>query len=251
MHEREKPVKKTLSGGPSLIFAMARRMLVWDDESYIGMNDSYSTQSNNAAAPVGTAPRHQKPFATKDLTLPRWHPHDGISDSNSSFRSKPPLMNSLGYAGVIRRNSRKRGQGYWRHALRTYERMIKMEKLNDSTRGISRDIVHHEAALVACAKLGLWKDALVIFNEVVSTKKHSNAANAPSNRNEVKVTDNMVFSLVSACVRGSKAGKKADLTLEERREPLDALEKVLLTIEVGQNTQSFASCIFHFVQVSY
>ena len=35
---------KTLSGGPSLIFSMAQRMLIWDDELY---NDASSPNNNN------------------------------------------------------------------------------------------------------------------------------------------------------------------------------------------------------------
>ena len=153
---------------PDLISKMARRMLVWPMEQ---------DKPQRASPP-----------------LPRWHPHGGIADVNPQFRTKPPPMDGQGYAGTIWRNARKRNKpSLWRHALRTYTDMA-----------VPRDTIHHEGALLACAKLGLWQEALDIYKDV--------DANA-------KITDNMIMSLVKACVRTNT------------REPLDAARDVALAMQ--------------------
>jgi len=190
---------ETIGGGSATIFEMARRMLVWDQPN------GGSKNGNSKEA--------------KDGVLPRWHPHSGISDVNPSFRTKAPVMNNQGYAGTIWRNVRKRNKpSLWRHALRTYDQM---EGAGESTSGvlrIERSTVHHEGALLACAKLGLWKKSLDVFQAVES------------------VTDNMLLSVVKACVRASKRLRREETTLEERRAPLDAAVKI---IEDTQSKQDF------------
>lgn len=97
---------------------MARKMLVWD-EGYQGNNDS--SFSNNDGS---DSDKYDDDVDDNMMPLPRWHPIAGISDENPSFRKKPPAMNSMGYAGSIRRNSRKRNSSsMWNYALRTYRRV--------------------------------------------------------------------------------------------------------------------------------
>lgn len=205
-----------------MIFAMARRMLVWDDENYQGRNDTGSSRSQ-----------------TKEASpLPRWRPHGGISDYNPSFRKKAPAMNSMGYAGVIRRNSRKRNKpAMWRYSLRTYERM-------STTKKIPQRAVHHEAALVACSKLGLWRDALELFEAV---EQQSTIKGGKSG-----ITDNMLFSLIRSCVRASRMMKKTELMslstvtnttipiIAQQREPLDVARDVLSRLEHKHGIQVVA-----------
>lgn len=197
-----KPLVKTLGGGTSLMFEMARRMLVWDNPK----------QKN---------------------ILPRWHPHSGISDVNPSFRTQSPIMNNQGYAGTIWRNVRKRGKpSLWRYALRTYNRMKELEEdSKNSVLKIERSNVHHEGAMLACAKLGLWQEALDIYRYVEETATTNPTQVATTRRRKaVCVTDNMLLSVVSACVRGSQH-VNAQASLQERRAPLDAAVHVLLEME--------------------
>lgn len=169
-----------------MIFAMARRMLVWDE--------------------------------AKSNPTPRWHPHAGISDVNPAFRTESPIMSSQGYAGTIWRNVRKRNKpSLWRHALRTYDRMRVVETTGNVLK-IEQTAVHHEGAMLACAKLGLWKEALQIY---LSVEK----------QNKKEITDNMILSLIKACVRGCKKLDGEEHSLEERRIPLDEAFKVLETID--------------------
>jgi hypothetical protein len=120
-------------------------------------------------------------------TPPRWHPTIGISDVNPQFRNKSPDMNEAGFAGIIIRHVRKKKPSMWKYALRTYDNMdLKVAKSN----------IHHEGALVACAKLGLWERALEIFKTVQS-----------SLRSDCFVTDSMVFSVVKASVRAARASR--------------------------------------------
>ena len=190
--QKQPALIETIGGGTTMIFEMARRMLVWDESE------------------------------RKSNTLPRWHPHSGVSDVNPSFRTQSPIMNNQGYASTIWRNVRKRNKpSLWRYALRTYDRME--EAANDtktSVLRIERNWIHHEGALLACAKLGLWKEALDIF-ETIQTEE----------RQKIGVTDHMVFSLVKACVRGSKALKASENSLEQRRAPLDAAAAALAAME--------------------
>lgn len=195
---------ETIGGGSATIFEMARRMLVWDQPNGGSENGNFKE--------------------AKDGVLPRWHPHSGISDVNPSFRTKAPVMNNQGYAGTIWRNVRKRNKpSLWRHALRTYDQM---EGAGESTSGvlrIERSTVHHEGALLACAKLGLWKKSLDVFQAVES------------------VTDNMLLSVVKACVRASKKLRREETTLEERRAPLDAAVKIIEDTQVSRDCFIFGS----------
>lgn len=208
-NDNEKPLVKTLGGGTSLMFEMARKMLVWDVDN---------KDTNNSKQQQGGV-------------LPRWHPHAGISDVNPAFRTQSPIMNNQGYAGIIWRNVRKRDKpSLWRYALRTYNRMKQLE--HDSSTSplkIERTNVHHEGALLACDKLGLWQEALEIYHHVEQTATTNQTVVATTRRRKaVCVTDNMLLSLVSACVRGSKQMDKVSTSIEERRAPLDAATQVLL-----------------------
>jgi hypothetical protein len=236
------PLQKTLTGGPSLVFEMARRMLVWDEDKI--MNDSSTSQQ-------------QQPAKKRARTvLPRWHPHSGISDVNPSFRSSPPVMNNAGYAGVIRRNSRKRGKpGMWRHSLRMYQSMraseLQLAQNTTSTQSrkrliIQRSNIHFEGALVSCSKLGLWKKAMQIYHEVEGKSDlEDGRAEIRQQRSRgkfhVAVTDTMIQSLVSACVKASRRKRRQTMetrdgpmfTIDERREPLDAVRQVLFEMDVS------------------
>jgi len=247
------PMQQTLSGGPALIFAMARRMLVWEDESYEG---DPNTRNSGPYKSIGSSESKSQTSITASSSktrtvLPRWHPHDGIADNNPYFRSEQPLMNNRGYAGVIRRNSRKRGKiSLWRHAIRVYDKMRTLEEEGGGELRIRRGTEHHEAALVAYAKLGLWRDSLRIYTELanldvdntnsisyVAPDDSSDSRSKYFNRPEIisedgskeKVTDNMILSIISACVRGSKS-KKYD-SPKERRAPLDAAKDIVFAME--------------------
>jgi len=278
-------LQETLSGGPSLIFAMARRMLVWDDEGYVGQNDTYrpdgraaKQQQQQKSPPVVDAGAGAAVTATPPTkkVLPRWHPHPGISDVNPSFRKQAPVMNNAGYLGAIRRNARKRSKpSLWRYSLRVYDRMRQIEAEQASGQSkrklrIKRTRGHHEGALVACGKLGLWREALRIYGEVVREEREAmsvlfegdvaedaDAATKAAIRGKVQekglgVSDGMIMALVRACVRGSKAktttttmtattteGKTGESSESSRnelahkrgREPLDAARDVLLSLE--------------------
>ena len=208
--------QKTLGGGEGLIFAMARRMLVWEEKE-----------------------ENKKP---KPVVLPRWHPHSGISDVNPSFRTQAPIMNNQGYAGIIWRNVRKRDKpSLWRHALRTYERMkgLEQSQKNGAALKIQRCTIHYEGALLACAKLALWQEALQIYKE--ATESEIKTVNQRASL-RVQITDNMVMSLISACVRGCKKMNGGEATVKERRVPLDAVRDVLLKLEVRQLVVKATGC---------
>ncbi len=252
---------RTLSGGPSEIFSMARRMMVWNEDfGYSSTSSSTSSSSTSSTSSLS------KP-------LPRWHPHEGIADSNPSFRSKPPLMNNKGFALLIRRNSRKRNkQSLWRHAYRTYNKMKAIEEEQSTGNGssskivIMRHVLHYEAALVSCAKLGLWREALNIFQEVEdkmekqklqsttianAAMETSSTTTAPTTMkrktSKIIVTDNMILSIISACVRGSKIKDEGEdnqsqnninnkiISIQKRREPLDIARNILLSMEEKYN----------------
>lgn len=184
------------------MFEMARRMLVWDNPK----------QKN---------------------ILPRWHPHSGISDVNPSFRTQSPLMNNQGFAGTIWRNVRKRDKpSLWRYSLRTYNRMKSLETdSKNSVLKIERTNVHHEGAMLACAKLGLWQECLDIYRYVQETSTTDPTAVATTRRRKaVCITDNMLLSVVSACVRGCKLVNK-QASVDEKRAPLDAALEILTNME--------------------
>ncbi|CAB9522114.1 expressed unknown protein [Seminavis robusta] len=218
--QETEPVR-TLGGGADMIFAMARQMLLWED-----------TAEDPQAEKV-------QPFSSP-AALPRWRPIRGVSDANPAFRTSAPPMNSQGYAGTIWRNVRKANKpSLWRHALRTYDRMgyntattTKAGAATAEGLKVQRTNLHHEGALVACAKLGLWKKAIAIYKTVQEEERQSRIPNT-----SVFVTENMVLSLIRACVRASKQHQLQDTdetelkTLEERRAPLDACLEILLEME--------------------
>jgi len=165
--------------------------------------------------------------------------------------------------------------------------------LSSSKMVIRRHVVHFEAALVSCSKLGLWREALSIYDDVLSVveeqrvvqqqiAKRESLGGGMSNSNSVGyvfvktsdatttstvrrkvpriiVTDNMILSIVAACVRGSKRkniissdvgtvnskgnsntkNNKNNIDKEEerkiRREPLDAARNILLSMEEQHN----------------
>jgi hypothetical protein len=201
---------RTLAGGPALIFEMARKSMLFVREA------DASTAAANSGETNGS---------TK-----RWYPYSGVQENNPSFRTQPPVMSNQAFAKTIWRNVRKRKQGYWRHALRTYDRMSILEKDHNFPH-IQRSNTHHEGAMLACAKLGLWQRALEIFhcvyqlqleaqnttaafastgqvNGVATSAKQSQAIRSrngdSTKRKKVSVTDDMVLSLVKACVRSSQ-----------------------------------------------
>lgn len=100
--------------------------------------------------------------------------------------------------------------------------------------------IHHEGALLATAKLGLWERALQIFRrvqeeEATLRKRHSNngsSDSAASSRQSfsVHVTEHMVSSVVRACVRAVRRDTKA-APLEERRRPLDEARSILKEVK--------------------
>ena len=268
---------RTLSGGPSLIFSMARRMLVWDDELYQGLNDA-SRDGEGERTILATA------LSNDSITAPRWRPspelQKSISNVNPAFRTSSPIMTSAGYAAILRRNSRKKMKpSMWRHSLRVYEKMGQLEKIKingkseNKKKAIRRKTVHHEAALVAASKLGMWEEAINIYRYVeelpaIQTRKVPKAVvgigdgsvAAPTVKTNIErtsaITDNMILSVISACVKGSKVKRSVSLitnpaineagsvnntktgtmmrllTIEERRRPLDEVRNILLSIEV-------------------
>jgi len=238
---------ETLNGGPSLIFAMARRMLFWDDDDVDEDNDgsrprrkrtnnnrNYAKNNNDNNDKARPKPiRIPRP---KEKIVPRWHLYDGIADANPSFRMEPPAMNNRGYASTIRRNSRKRGKvSLWRHALRIYDKMkaeeleqqqlVRNKQHHPSTATILRTTEHFEAASVACAKLGLWREALGIYREIVDMGTNGG-------RKDLDVTDNLMLSLVGACVRAARMRRKQGFAADEQRAPLDAVRDILVRLEV-------------------
>merc|ERR1712232_1234996 len=105
--------------------------------------------------------------------------------------------------------------------------------------------IHYEGALLACAKLGLWQRALQMFTNVMEgqalsssssrgggRKSHKKKHNS-QNKVNVYVTDDMILSLIRACVRGSKGTDFDSIhdTSEARKVPLDSARDVVLNIE--------------------
>jgi len=262
MNSSTAPIK-TLSGGVSLIFSMARRMLLWDDEEYYHQqyNDASPTSDSNLSSTSNVPP------------LPKWRPYEGIADLNPSFRSEAPVMNNVGYAQTLRRNSRKKGkESLWRYALRIYGKMREIELEQEEQRmiiprgdnsnhddemvgenidpyRIQRTTEHFEAALVACAKLGLFREAMKIYQEVLDKvaakrakttmevedtvlltdslkiKKSKTEVIAAKRKyvdtTRVRVTQNMILSLIKACVR------QRSINEDERIHSLDLVRCVL------------------------
>ena len=148
------PRRTTLSGGPTLIFEMARRMLVWDDELYDNsgtmLNDassfnsspskqrgtisSYTSQRFTSFPPTSSSSvpsSYTNPLSTP---VPKWRPtnirRQSVSDINPAFRTSSPIMTSAGYLGILRRNSRKKNKpSMWKHCLRVYNKMAELESI--------------------------------------------------------------------------------------------------------------------------
>ena len=116
---------------------------------------------------------------------------------------------------------------------------------NRKKKRIRRTTSHHEAALVAASKLGMWEEAFRIYRSVEQQQGGG-------------ITDNMILSVIGACVRrssikyatisdennpnvvgggddnrspGRHSGSMRTLTVEERRRPLDAARRILLSLE--------------------
>jgi hypothetical protein len=220
---------RTLSGGPSLIFEMARRMLVWDDELYQGLNDA-SPSDDSKTALLNTLSDN----TIASIHTPRWRPspilQKSISNVNPAFRTSSPIMTNAGYAGILRRNSRKKSKpSMWRHVLRVYDKMAELEKIKIESldergrrkKAIQRKTVHHEAALVAASKLALWEEAVKIFRVVEESRKPAvgdvsignttDGMQAVEKRRKSVVTDNMILSVISACVKGSRVKRTTSM----------------------------------------
>ena len=233
---------RTLGGGADMIFEMARQMLLWDETEDALQFQQQPKQPSLAKSPTANTNSNAK---TRKATtvLPRWHPIRGVSDANPSFRTAAPMMNSQGYAGTIWRNVRKANKpSLWRHALRTYDRMgqkpaktaassgaptsgVGSDTTNDNTLKVPRTNVHHEGALVACAKLGLWQKALQIYRDVEEQQER------PTSYQKVFISDNMVLSLIRSCVLASRRTPSASETTTIRRASLDTCLEVLLEME--------------------
>jgi len=297
---KDKNLQETISGGPSTIMTMARRMLVWDDQDYqLGrvLNDSSQGQTQNLqqsssslmpitdANDIANSPAiATTKFINRSKVLPRWHPHEGIADSNPNFRTKSPLMNNRGYAAVIMRNSRKNNQpGLWRHSYRTYVNMRDIElqqiqmqlELDNNEKGhdkntvaarpsklkIRRENRHFQGALVACAKLGLWREALFIYQEMeelqllqqpsndidndapqTSTSSQT-ATNKKRKRKTIIIDKYMILSIIRACIRGMKYRVQHGAPLSDSREPLDAIGEIIRAKEEHAQSQLALSTV--------
>ena len=136
----------------------------------------------------------------------RWYPHSGIADVNDNFRTQSPIMNNKGFEKIIWKNARKKNKpSQWKYALRTYDRMALLE--GDPNFGqIKRLNIHHEGAMQACAKLGLWQRALEIYHYVYQQEmgEEIQRAGKDEKSTSVYVTDDMVLSLVRSTVRASR-----------------------------------------------
>lgn len=259
---------RPLAGGPSLIFAMAQRLNLWDEI----VNDSsehlpYS--STNRASSSTTL--------SSSSSLPRFRQssQQGISNVNPNFRTTPPLMNKKGYASSIIRNARKKKKpSLWRYSLRTYQKLKSIELMNhcnnnnnDTSTGLKdsmnddiqtiasnssnsytqsgtsksslmiyRENEHFQGVLVAVAKLGLWQEALDIYNElqelvdmqkIKSNDGTTDGASPVKRRKELKINHSIVVSVIDACVRGMK--------LSHNREPLDRALEIILSVKERHN----------------
>jgi hypothetical protein len=245
----EQPIVQTIAGGTSLIFAMARQMAAASAFNYEQQQQQRSASLETAAAI--DQPPEQAEFRSGAVSaaagsaesstvgkgldaglggvtggvVPRWHPTAGISDRNPNFRTQPPLMNSQGYAATIWRNARKRNRPvYWRYALRTYDRMQseRNERASSSSGSlVTITNVHYEGALVAAAKLGWSAAALDIYETVCALEAKHLARGRSLSTAMVRVTENMLLSLVRVCVRDAKQHRT--------RDPLDTAVRLLQT----------------------
>ena len=124
----QEEIIRTLAGGPALIFEMARKSILFVREA-----------DTNAAAIAGAASTEQS-----DAMAKRWYPFSGVQENNPSFRTSPPVMSNQAFAKTIWKNVRKRNEGFWRHALRTYDRMTILEK-DPNFPNIQRSNAHRKA----------------------------------------------------------------------------------------------------------
>lgn len=210
-----------------------------------GLTTIFETAQRQVASGVDT---------TTSQVPPRWYPHGGIERDNPNFRTSAPAMNNAGFAKSIWRNARKRNKPVlWQNALRTYDRMGILEGRPELN--LKRANIHHEGAMLACAKLGLWQKCLEIYHFVneqdnqailpptASRQSSSNIVTAKSKTSlRVYVTDNMIQSLIRACTRASnqRAKAKGQHELDEneaalRRIPLDTAFEILRALEESQN----------------
>jgi pentatricopeptide repeat protein len=287
---RDQELTTTLSGGTGLMFKMIRSSLLAWKPPQEGINISKSSNTNNinnnnsnnnSNSNIGSI--NPNPA---DEALPRWRPYAGVADANTSFRTTAPSMNNEGFARSMWRDLRKRDKPrLWRNALRTYDRMSALEEEGAVLQGgaigstsninkIRRSNIHHEGAMLACAKLGLWQRALEIYhyvyqkeqeiaersklqkavtNKSVIRKQFAKSQKARTEklriRRGIKVSDDMIFSLVKACVRASfqrsrkHREQQSKLPCPEseaqeaalRRIPLDTALEVLRSMEVTHN----------------
>jgi hypothetical protein len=164
-------------------------------------------------------------FEAARQSVPRWHPTAGVADVNPNFRTEPPMMNSQGYAASIRRNARKRQSAMWRYAIRTYDRLMEQHQSSTGPR-TEVSTVHLEGALTAAAKLGWSERALQVYQWAEQREEQIRDRLQPSIKRKsigVQVTENMVLSVIRACVR--QAGRI------KSREPLDAARRLVETVE--------------------
>jgi len=273
---------KTLAGGPALIFEMARKsMLFATKETDIKQprNSTTTATATTTVVAIRATTTTTRPVAPSEQVRPpplaqgRWYPHSGIADVNPNFRTQAPVMTNKGFGKSIWKNARKRNKpSLWQYALRTYDRMALFE--GDPNFGqIKRSNIHHEGAMQACAKLGLWQRALEIYHYVyqqeMGEERQSQRKSSPSSsllpqeqqkvkrqRNErdetstsVYVTDDMVLSLVSSTVRASRLRSRQKrkshdppLSPEQeeqeaalRRIPLDTALEILSTLPEDHN----------------
>lgn len=246
---------KTLAGGPNLIFEMARKSML-SSKTGTEAKQSRNTTSASTVATLKTPEASSEQTGRQAPKQGRWYPHSGIADSNPNFRTQAPVMTNKGFAKSIWKNARKRNKpSMWKYALRTYDRMSLLEG-DPNFEQIKRSNIHHEGAMVACAKLGLWQRALEIYHYVYGQetgedreKVSTSSSSTNDKKSGVYITDDMVLSLVRSTVRASRLRarqkRKSDdppLTPEQeeqeaalRRIPLDTALEILSTMPEDHN----------------
>lgn len=152
--------------------------------------------------------------------------------------------------------------------MRTYDRMAVLED-DPGYLNVQRSNTHHEGAMLACAKLGLWQRALELYHYVYQVEQASQSefdqaqkqqvrtpslGSSPRSldalrksriRRSVHVSESMITSLVQACVRASQQrlrNKGTHISPEQeeqeaalRRIPLDTALEVLTTVQETHN----------------
>ena len=255
---------KTLAGGPSLIFEMARNFATKEADTKQNTNTTTAITAATVEEPIASSGQARRPQPPPPVQG-RGYPHSGIADDNPNFRTQAPVMTNKGFSKSIWKNVRKRNKpSLWKYALRTYDRMAVLEG-DPNFKQIKRSNVHHEGAMQACAKLGLWQRALEIYHYVYEQERkeerQSQKAASPGSSQEqqkvkrdekgtsVYVTDEMVLSLVRSTVRASRLRarkkRKSDdppLSSEQeeqeaalRRIPLDTALEILSTMPEDHN----------------